>query len=287
MQPKTWYVFLHSAAIFMLICFSYRLTGVIFFLVLQAFLKHSSPAADKTRQSASHDVGDVASMPSLASENSPADSKFEEIRTVSVSGASRIPEPSSSEKTAVNALLMAAMAMTEMSGGSSQETAPPESDTLMEDADQNSNRASYETPPKAQVTKEATQAASRVQVAGDESHEDARPTVSPTVPSDDEDSPKRDLPDRTPCNQHKVKRSRIGSHRKGPRNLGEEMNDDHKQDDKTSPSHVYSTYNGENPIVETPETKTRGKREEITPVSARCIDFRRMNVNGANSQSDP
>ena len=246
-------------------------------------MKHSSPAAKPSRPGGSHDVGDVASMPSLASEVSPADSKFEETKTVSAAGASKIPEPTSSEKTAVNALLMAAMAMTEMGA---HETTAPKSDTKMPYVDRNHSKAPYETPPKAQVSRETTNNPDRAQSTSDERTQEARPTVSPTVASEDEDSPKRDLPDSTPCNQQKVKRSRIGSHRKGPRNLGEEMNDGAPPDEKMSPAHVYSNYNGGNPIVETPDSKIRGKKEEITPVSARCIDFRRMNVTGAQDQTD-
>jgi hypothetical protein len=106
--------------------------------LLQAFLKHASPAAaEKPKRTSSVDTTEVGSMPSLASEESPAERKTDDMKTVSVAGASAMPELMSSEKTAVNALLMAAMAMTEISGHDTQATTPPppavKMDELIED----------------------------------------------------------------------------------------------------------------------------------------------------------
>jgi hypothetical protein len=265
----------------------------------QAFLKHSSPAENKTRPNSAAYSVEIASSPSLTSENSPVEPKLDEVRTVSTTGASNIPEPTSSEKAAVNALLMAAMAMTEMGSSSSSLTAavrsPQSSDVGSPKVKEPPDDSYCETPPKAidlseklRDTKRQQPMALEIQKNEDTQYakltaNEARTSFSDngsTVETDD-DSPKRDLPDETFSGQHpKVKRSRIGSHRKGIRNLGEEMiSDDVNVENVSFPFNTYGhAYAGVDTMVETtPKAKT-GKKEEITPVSARCIDFRRMNV---------
>ena len=79
-----------------------------FFFNFQAFLKHGSPAADKhPHRTASGESGEAssASMPSLASEESSPPVAAKDKKTVSVVAGKEV---TSSEKTAVNALLMAA-----------------------------------------------------------------------------------------------------------------------------------------------------------------------------------
>jgi hypothetical protein len=265
----------------------------------QAFLKHSSPAANKSRPNSAAYNGEIASSPSLTSENSPVEPKLEEVSTVSTTGASNIPEPTSSEKAAVNALLMAAMAMAEMGSSSSSLVAavrsPQSSDVGSPEVKEPPDETYYETPIKARDLSEKLRDSKRQQPMASEIQKngaqypkltanEARTSFSDngsTVETDD-DSPKRDLPDETSSGQHpKVKRSRIGSHRKGIRNLGEEMSSDHVNVENVSfPFNSYGhDYAGVDTMVETTPRAKTGKKEEITPVSARCIDFRRMNVN--------
>jgi hypothetical protein len=250
--------------------------------LLQAFLKHASPAAAKAKRTSSVDTGEVGSMPSLASdtgEESPAERKTGDMKTVSVAGASAMPEPTSSEKTAVNALLMAAMAMTEMSGHDTQATTPPPAakNGPIEDDHETPQRnllGAFKSPKRKQSEAANPQDLSSYPADGP-TRGGSSETSSP-CPGSDEDSPKREHPGNdTPSNQQKTKRSRIGSLKKGPRNLGSEMSETPMK--AAPPSHK------KNDMMTTPKTKGDGKKNELTPVSARCIDFRKMHVNDTNS----
>ena len=222
-------------------------------------------------------------MPSLASEESPVDKRAEPVRSVSAVGASAIPGPTSSEKTAVNALLMAAMAMTEMSNQqngqnvTSQQTATPEKSQNSK-IKKSPDSSPFETPQKNLLG--CFTSPKRKQL-NDTSTSDRRPSlkddaVGPMSRNDssespeggsDEESPKRELPFAdTPRNQQKVKRSRLGSVRKEVRDLSSELVNETKP-----------RMNGYN--LTTPNTKGDRPTNELTPVSARCIDFRKMRVN--------
>ena len=245
-------------------------------------MKHASPAAQKPHRTPSSDVGDVGSMPSLASEISPGTGKSsDESSNISiVDVGAKLHEPTSSEKTAVNALLMAAMAMTEMSANPVA-TTPPKVDGVKSD-----NGDQYETPPKRFVDKftspkrkqSPTDNGAKV-IAGAMRKEAVSDDSSPSNIDDsddaEDDSPKREPPgDVTPSVNHKVKRSRIGSTRKIPRNLGDEMSKDRNDTKLAARPFAFSEE-----CAETPNVKTKGKIAELTPVSARCIDFRKMHVN--------
>jgi hypothetical protein len=223
-------------------------------------------------------------MSSLASENSPTEQQqAEDKRNVSAVATTRAakPPPTSSEKTAVNALLMAAMAMTEMCSGNQPASTPPKNNDGTQDD-------FFETPPKPHVSKlkspkrkQSIPGNSGVEAYSEPIRRGSVGTIQESSPSaaSEEESPKRDCPDDTPSQHPKVKRSRIGSLKKGPRNLGEEMSDDKPP---AAQPYTYANY-----VAETPDQKTGGGTKDLTPVSARCIDFRRMNVNEQRNGTHP
>ena len=255
-----------------------------FSFLVQAFLKHASPVAEKPpRRTICNENGEVGSMPSLGSEESPPTGN--DMKTISVAGS--VPDqPTSSEKTAVNALLMAAMAMTEMSGQNTQVSTPPaqtsKPDGTQEDhfdTPQKNLMGLFRSPKRKQSATEpnphdtTTSSLNNANAApmGTGMRRGSSQESSPSAASD-EDSPKRELPgDQTPSNQQKVKRSRLGSLKKGPRNLDNEM----AHDPLKRPLFASSSNNN----METPKNKGEGKKQDLTPVSARCIDFRKMHVN--------
>jgi hypothetical protein len=286
-----------------LVVFIFVVTRVLTLsLSLQAFLKHASPVAKKAGQAPKRTPsqdGDMGSMPSLtSSEESPNDSKADEVPSQKFKPVSSTTlEPNTAEKTAVNALLMAAVAMTEMSSHAAPATTevplvstPPDRRTEtvapMEEEDcktpQKNLLRQFQSPKRKQadtespgehkeqnsVTPKMSQAKMRSQPNNGGSSTESSPTGSGTGTGeeDNDDSPKRDnseLTDMTPSLQQKSKRSRIGSVRKGPsRNLGQEM-----AHDQPSPM-----------VMQTPKQAKSTVTNDLTPVSARCIDFKRMHV---------
>ena len=232
-------------------------------------------------------------MPSLASEESPtAGGK--------VVGAKNMPPPNtseraavdalqSSEKTAVNALLMAAMAMTGLTGtkndsGKDQyvdaSTPPTKNGQQNDGTPEQSNRteSEFETPqknllgkfmsPKRKHGAEIPEDGGSAKEKGeDQSDSEAR---NGDDVDDDDDSPKREHPgDRTPAIEQKAKRTRLGSTRKG-----------------TAIAKAKETKTMGSPMeMATPAKGTGATLPDLTPVSARCIDFQKMRVN--DSTSDP
>lgn len=220
-------------------------------------------------------------MPSLASEESPPSgeqaAKVDETRSIMF-------DPTTAEKTAVNALLMAAFAMTEMSGHSStgaaekQESTPPASNstTPPDIRNQSMEEGDYKTPQKNLLKQ--FQSPKRKKAETEESPVDLRngavavratsggesssESSSPSGTADDnDDSPKRELSemtDLTPSVQQKTKKSRIGSVRK--------------------PGRILEMAQASPMVVETPRQVKDVSTKDLTPVSARCIDFKRMHV---------
>lgn len=233
----------------------------------------------------------------------------------------------SSEKTAVNALLMAAMAMTEMAGDtgatpnrenrqdastkngttfvSSTAAASPMNHRESNNGNNNSPEATnrsvdFETPqrnllkkfmsPKRKVSDRNAEEESDIPTS---SYEDASKLPSRNLASayrekkddydddDDEDSPKREHPgDGTPSLLQKVKRSRLGSLKKGARLL-------ERENSNGDQSLLEEASSGAIPMeMSTPAKATGGvNMADLTPVSARCIDFKKMHVN--DSRNDP
>lgn len=268
-------------------------------------MKHASPVPNKKggpRRTLSHDA--EASVPSLASSaTSPNDSNLEEEEyTISTAEKKRsVSEaPNTAERTAVNALLMAAAAMPEFAEQPvvklepTQDNAPLSTppDIRMTKVDE-SSQEEYETPQK-NLFKQF-QSPKRKQSDTDlQDVKDHGPmrgggtSSSESSPSgaddndNEEESPKRELAEMTvtPSVAQKVKRSRVGSLiKEGPnRNLGREMAvDETSSRIKTAASPM---------MMETPKQKKPTKVTELTPVSARCIDFKRMQVNGSPDVKD-
>jgi hypothetical protein len=240
-------------------------------------LKHASPPVQKPKRASIAESADVGSMQSLTSEesSSPSESKN---NNGSKQQAPKLETATSSEKTAVNALLMAAMAMTEMSNKNDAATPPAQKkeDTAAAAATEEDE---VETPQKNLLHKfnsPKRKVADR-DSAVEKMAVDRETDSSPSEASDD-DSPKREYPgDNTPIsNQQKVKRSRLGSHKKFPRNLGNEM-----EHQKLATSILDGLNSAD--VTTTPKTKGQLNKNDLTPVSARCIDFRKMRVNETNA----
>ena len=211
-------------------------------------------------------------------------------------------DPTTAEKTAVNALLMAAVAMTEMSGqptATTTTTAPSDSTPQVSNAatppdsrHESMEGGDYKTPQKNLLrqfqspkrkqgdTEESPvdhrdSSLNRVQMRrlGENSSTESSPSGGVAEDGDEnDDSPKRELSemsDLTPSVQQKNKKSRIGSVRKGGRVL--EM--------------AHSTM-GSPMSLQTPKhVKGENSNKDLTPVSARCIDFKRMHVHETKQES--
>mmetsp|Transcript_27955 Transcript_27955/g.31405 ORF Transcript_27955/g.31405 Transcript_27955/m.31405 type:complete len:811 (-) Transcript_27955:257-2689(-) len=319
-----------------------------------AFLRHGS--AEKPKRIISRGPSEAGSMPSLtsSSEESPivgADSgNLTHTKNLPVNGTRSILTPStaeraavnalqSSEKTAVNALLMAAMAMTEMSGQehtnnrsnnenahdasasttnntdisakdtvTSAATSSPLLDNHRNNIDQYGNENNncspeatirtddqFETPQRNLLKKfiSPKRKANEIKIQNEmpltKNKSDHTKSKSSSFrmtslddsidnedgDDDDDESPKRDrehLVDGIPSIHQKIKRSRLGSLKKGAR-LVEGGN-----------SSDLEATNGVVPMVmSTPAKHTNSKITDLTPVSARCIDFKKMRVNDSNS----
>ena len=226
-------------------------------------------------------------MPSLASEESPSNQNAGKTPKAIQEATANLPrETTSSEKTAVNALLMAAMAMTEMSGQNSKESTPP-TGTNKSDGTQEENLVTpqknlmglFRSPKRKQSESEANPQDTTSSFPASSTMRDNGSQESSPSGASDEESPKREHPgDETPSNQQKIKRSRIGSMKKpATKDLGKAaMNED------TPNRRLFGqkdTIDNDNMVMETPKTKGEGPKQDLTPVSARCIDFRKMNVN--------
>jgi len=303
-----------------------------------AFLKHGS-AEKPVKRIISRASSESGSMPSpeSSSEESPVDGGSK-VRTIP-NGARTIPIPStaeraavnalqSSEKTAVNALLMAAMAMTEMSGKdhtsgndhtindnphdsfatngtsgvSSAAATSPLNNRENNKSHSNSPEATirtadehFETPqrnllkkfmsPKRKVGDRNAEYDPSTSTNDYDNHIESRNLESADAYNkngdDDEDSPKREHPgDGTPSLLQKVKRSRLGSLRKGAQLLErvKSNGDEHVLETAT-------TISGVLPMEMATPAKEKGgvKIADLTPVSARCIDFKNMRVNDSTS----
>ncbi|KAL3921230.1 MAG: hypothetical protein SGILL_002855 [Bacillariaceae sp.] len=238
-----------------------------------AFLKHGA-TPEKPARTNSSDKSEAGSMPSLASESSPS----------RANGAQKLPPPStteraavnaleSSEKTAVNALLMAARAMVgggndaqggtkrglqnagegesshgavtpTVRNGTNDNCATPDTSIAMDEEQ-------YETPQKNLLHK-FTSPKRKARETREESNDHGDPDHSS---------------DNTQSVELKSKRSRIGSLRKGPAdNIGENAGED--------PNDA----GGASAELSTPAKGTSSAVADLTPVSARCIDFKKMAV---------
>jgi hypothetical protein len=225
-------------------------------------------------------------MPSLtSSEPSPNDSQPDEAPVNTAEKQRSVSEaPNTDERLAVNALLMAAVAMTEFSNkphispskdANYEETmvstppgARPMSTVPEEDyaTPQKNLYTQFQSPKRKQSDTDPEMDRGPMRSEGDSSSAESSPSV-PENENENDDSPKRELAEMvvTPSVAQKVKRSRVGSVHKGPnRNLGPEMSVD-----EAAPM-----------VMETPKQTKIPSSSALTPVSARCIDFKRMQVKG-------
>ncbi|KAL3923070.1 MAG: hypothetical protein SGILL_001863 [Bacillariaceae sp.] len=244
-----------------------------------AFLKHGTP--EKPGRTNSRDHSEAGSMPSLASEESPTGAR---VAQKLAAGIGSMPPPStsekaavnalqSSEKTAVNALLMAARAMVGGSSGAqgtsrrglqnsngleslSAAATPPVNNVAVDCATPDTSFVAeehFETPQRSLFTSPKRKAG------------EATPTNGAKASAADV-SPKRDHPGDTitPSVDQKMKRSRIGSVIKGPAENGD--NGEAAANASSAPMEM-----------STPAKGTTAK-PDLTPVSARIIDFKKMSV---------
>ena len=243
-------------------------------LFSQAFMKHgSSPAQSEKAVTAVQDAAEV-SMPSLAaasSDTSPGDRTVE----TAANKAAELPKAAPNGN-AVNSLLMAAMAMTEFQSQNpgalnTVETNPAKAKSAdIEDDLKPAAREVFRSSPKRKQSgldgpegtlgdlpgkKAGTDSQARyTAVAGDE----------PFVEYKEQDDSASSLAD-----PRELKRTRLGSVKK-------KMNWEKDDDGQSSPVGM-STKENSLAVQQTPDQKTT--LDNLTPVSARCIDFRRMKVN--------
>ena len=247
-------------------------------------MKHASPAPKRTGARRTPTLDGEVSMPSLtSSEPSPNDSQSDEAPVSTAEKKRSVSEaPNTDERMAVNALLMAAVAMTEFS---SKPHHSPSKDFVYEESmvstppdirksspapeeeyktPQKNLYTQFQSPKRKQSDAEPVLDRGPMRSEGDSSSAESSPSVRE---EEHDDSPKRELAEMlvTPSVAQKVKRSRVGSLHKGPnRNLGAEMSVE-----EAAPM-----------VMETPKQTKAPVSSALTPVSARCIDFKRMQVKG-------
>lgn len=256
---------------------------------MQAFLKHSSPVPNKTVSSRTPPQDGEASLPSLtSSEPSWNDSQPDEIQVSTAQKQRSVSEaPNTDERTAVSALLMAAFVVSnETQETLSSETPPHSIEEAMVStppdtrATFTTNEEDYETPQKNLLKQFQSPKRKQSETEHRMDHGPMRSgngtsstESSPGVQADEnenDDSPKRELLEMvvSPIVEQKIKRSRIGSILKGPnRNLAAEMR-------------LGGEANTATMAMETPKQTKTAATNALTPVSARCIDFKRMHVKG-------
>jgi hypothetical protein len=260
---------------------------------VQAFLKHASPKRPEGRPLHHSDAHAIASMPSMVSSDTTPTSDTEIVAAVHHSGG-ETQESSKSNGEVANALMMAAYAMTELH---STDTDPPEPAASAKDPPGGVLRAS----PKRKSTElpngchKAYGPEIAQRSAGGGRGSDAAPAPFPDAPKQRNLSPA--ATSFTPSVQRKTKRSRLGSLKKPvhaeasvvvddtPHPEKHSVDSDEEPENK-SPSHpIPSVEEREEEIAATPAAKTTSPKDILTPVTARCIDFRRMDVNEMNGKN--
>lgn len=231
---------------------------------LQTFLKHGSPSTEKRVKTT--DPGDMGSMPSLAassSDTSPGE-KLEEAAP------HKTPMQNQEEGNSVDTLLMAAYAMTEFQSQKAPSHPPPETspkDAVPADANPNDNETSsckvlFRPSPKRKSSDSRAPDAAQNEVEASIDEYEATVEAARSGPLDPRD----------------MKRTRLGSAR---RRAGQE--DGKTERLEASPDNNANRGNDPASIMhETPDHKAMVS-DKLTPVSARCIDFKRMHVNERNS----
>ncbi|KAG7357144.1 Tesmin/TSO1-like CXC domain protein [Nitzschia inconspicua] len=222
------------------------------------FLKHGS--AEKPARTNSSDKSEAGSMPSLASEESPTGrggfQRHAELAKTVPPNTPAIESMPSSEQTAVDALLMAARAMTEMTElqeGTSVNAADAATPPIM-------NGYQNDESPEDNMRTAQRNLLDKFKSPKRKLGDGDKGTNDDTCDNATDTSPKRDHPHGDLSEFSK--RTRLGSLING-------------SDDGLSETH--------NDAMEmsTPAKGTSGALSDLTPVSARCIDFQNMRVNDA------
>lgn len=252
-------------------------------------MKHGSPSVEK-RTATVHDVGDVASMPSLAASSSDTSPEERQEENLPKKGDANGRKNGSSDS---DALLLAAVAMTDFakSAGAPGNKVCPGDNNKVDSMAQNIDRLPA-SAPVVSATAGACKALrpSPKRKSSDRSEmEDTRHVVEKCIEahaaSDQENqstveigfetstqTPSSQFDDfgNSPLDPREMKRTRLGSVRK--KMIWE------SGDSGPEASPEVSTKENDVTVHETPDQKAAGI-DKLTPVSARCIDFRRMNVN--------
>ena len=224
-------------------------------------MKHGSPTTEKRTKAV--DAGDMGSMPSLAassSDTSPGERGDDSLAKAPLHDQE---DTDGNSGVNVNTLLMAAYAMTEFQSQPRKDNAtkiPPKEDD--ETLDQKA-------PPR-QSPKRKSSEVLGPDVAKSEDHQAAEAAAKQFALKDDDDA-KSSSP-MEPVDPREMKRTRLGSARENTnRNMDDGVN--HGSPDNSGPTSDRAAF-----MQETPDQKTMGG-DKLTPVSARCIDFKRMHMN--------
>lgn len=276
------------------------LLTISFCMSVKAFLKHASPNRPEGRPLVPSDAHAIASVPSIVSADATPTSDTEIVVSDETPAAGHVHpavgksrERSKSNGEVANALLMAAYAMTELH---SKDTDPSKPAASAKDAPSGVLRASPKRKsaelPNVRHKGDGPEIAQMT--AGGARDSDAAPAPFPDAPKQCKLSPTATF---TPSVQRKTKRSRLGSVKKSvhaeasvvvhdtPRLEKHSVDSDEELENK-SPSHtITSIEEREEEMAATPAAKTTSSKDIITPVTARCIDFRRMDVNEVKQEN--
>ena len=252
-------------------------------------MKHSSPTKPEGKPLGPGDPRGIASMPSLTSSDATGTSETEASPQ-----AFKAAQESKSDGAVANALLMVAYAMTELHADDSPTKLaardPPghflRSSPKRKSSDSASPGASVDGQAGLDTSYVAFESAPKPFPKSFTQHDNSA-AASPATTSES--------PFLTPSEERKTKRSRVGTHKKQlqsnkngpididvtPRQEKRSVDSDEEPENK-SPASSKSSEEGEEDAV-TPSTRSRSSKSSpkdvLTPVSARCIDFRRMEMN--------
>ena len=270
-------------------------------MFVKAFLKHASPNRPEGRPLVPSDAHAIAAIPSIVSTDTTPTSDTE-IATPNEKPATGHMHPAAGksqesrkpDSEVANALLMAAYAMTELH---SKDTDPPKPAESAKDPPggvlrASPKRKSAELPNGRRKTDGLEIAQLTVRGSRDS---DAAPSPFPDASKQCKLSPT--TISFTPSLQRKTKRSRLGSVKNAVRAeasvvvddtqslVKQTVDSDRKTENKSPSDTIPSVEERGEDIAATPAAKTTSSNDIITPVTARCIDFRRMDVNEVNEEN--
>lgn len=258
-------------------------------------MKHSSPNKPDGNPVV---AGGIASMPSIVSSDATPTSETE----ASPQAIKTAQESSKSDGEVANALLMAAYAMTELNAKESP-TQPAANDPSGPVLRASPKRKSSDVAPTAENEAVSGRA------GGDIAFESPPKPFPDTSAQDDRDTSPATTSESnsmtTPAEQRKSKRSRVGTHKKSalskkdasmnvddtPRQEEHPADSDEEPENQSPESKKSKSPSSVEEEEDTsPMTRSRSKnsspKDVLTPVSARCIDFRRLDVTAEKKKAD-